>query len=459
MEQTSPSLVDPSWRGHILATFRLGLPLIGSQLATIGLGVTDTVMLGWLGAEPLAASVLGTQLFFVFFLTGSGLAQAVSPIVAMAAGEGDDVTLRRSVRMGLWAVFIFAALSMPILWFATPIFLAVGQEPVLSVLAGEYLQIAQWALIFGLAHSVLRSYLSAMELTAIVLWASIAGLVLNAVLDYVLIFGAFGVPQMGIRGAAVATLGVHVLILAILAVYAARHHVLRQLTLFQRFWRADWGMLREIIRLGWPISLTLLAEVSLFSLSSIMLGWIGTVELAAHGIALQIISVLFMIPLGLAFAATVRVGRAAGRRNPQDVWRAAVTVLGMAVLFALFSAVLLLVVPEALIRMFMDSDDPVLADVLAYGAPLLAVAAAFQLVDMLQVVAVALLRGLKDTRLPMMIAIVSYLGFGMITAYILGFQLDLGGVGVWSGLAAGLLLAAVLLLWRFVRLARRLPSA
>lgn len=458
MEQSSLPTQDPSWRGHFRATFRLGLPLVGSQLATIGLGVTDTVMLGWLGAESLAAGVLGTQLFFVFFLTGSGLAHAVSPMVAVAAGEGDDITLRRSVRMGLWSVLIFAALSMPILWQANAIFVGLGQEPVLSALAADYLRIAQWALVLGLAHSVLRSYLSAMELAGIVLWASIAGLGLNLVLDYGLIFGAFGLPAMGIRGAALATLGVHFLILVILVVYAARHHALAHLALFQRFWRADWGMLRAIFLLGWPISLTLLAEVSLFSLSSIMLGWIGTVELAAHGIALQIISVIFMIPLGLAFAATVRVGRAAGRKDPQGVWRAAMTVIGLAVLVAGLAAVALLAFPETLIRLFMDNDDPVLADVIAYGVPLLAVAAGFQLVDMLQVVAAALLRGLKDTRLPMMIAIVSYLGFGMITAYILGFHLEYGGIGVWAGLAAGLLLASVLLLWRFVRLVRLLPE-
>jgi len=251
MAEFIPPQVDPSWRGHISATLRLGLPLIGSQLAFMGLSVTDTIMLGWLGAAPLAAGVLATQLLFVTLIAGSGMAHAVSPIVANALGAGDHRSIRRSVRMAMWGSVIFCILGSWHLWFAEPVFLMLGQKPELAASAQDYLRIALWSLPIALFHKTMRSYLTALEYAGIVLWATVIGLILNAFINYAFIFG----------------------------------------------------------------SLTLLAEVSLFSISSIMMGWLGVIALAAHGIALQVTSVIFMIPLGLSFAATVRVGRAVGRKD------------------------------------------------------------------------------------------------------------------------------------------------
>ena len=455
---TEPSQDTTSWHAHLRASLVLGLPLIGAQLASVGLGVTDTIMLGWLGAEPLAASVLGTTFYFLCFLTGAGIAHAVAPIVANALGAGDDVTVRRSVRMAIWAVLIFAILCLPLLLNAEPIFLALGQVPELAALADDYLDIACWALAMNLFHTVLRSYLSAFERAGVVLYATLLGLGLNAMLNYMFIFGNWGAPALGIQGAAVATLGTNTVITIALIAYVMWLPELRKYTLFVRFWRPDWGAFAEVLALGWPISLTLLAEVSLFSLSSVMIGWIGTIELAAHGIALQISSVVFMVPLGLSFVATVRVGRAAGRADWLAVHRASVTVMILATGVALLAAAVLLIFPDALAALFLDRDNPDFRQIVSYCGALLAVAALFQVADTLQVVAAGMLRGIKDTRVPMMIAVASYIGAGIFFAYGLGFWAGLGGVGVWLGLAIGLALAAVLLLWRYVILYRRLAG-
>jgi len=240
--------------------------------------------------------------------------------------------------------------------------------------------------------------------------------------------------------------------LAIMAFYAITRKELKEFEILTRLWQPDWQALREVFRLGWPISLTLLAEVSLFSISSVMMGWLGVIPLAAHGIALQVISVIFMIPLGLTFAATVRVGRAVGRQDALGLYRASVTVTVIALIIAVIAAILLIAIPEPLIRLFLDAENPDAAAIIAIGVPLLAVAAVFQIADTLQVIAVGLLRGLKDTQIPMYMAVVSYLIFGISVAYVFGFPMGLDGVGVWSGLAVGLSLAAVLLGGRFIKL-------
>ena len=452
MAEYIPPQTDPSWRGHIIATLRLGIPLIGSQLAFIGLSVTDTIMLGWLGAAPLAASVLATQLFFVTMIAGSGMANAVSPIVANALGSGDHRSVRRSVRMAIWGSVIYSVLAGWHLWFSEPVFLLLGQEPELAKAGQDYLRIALWSLPIALFHNAMRSYLTALEYAGIVLWATVIGLILNAFINYAFIFGNWGAPALGIKGAAIATLATSIVMFAIMTIYAVTRSELKEFEILNRVWQPDWQALAEVFRLGWPISLTLLAEVSLFTISSFMMGWLGVIALAAHGIALQVISVIFMIPLGLTFAATVRVGRAVGRGDATGLYRASVTVTVIAVVIAIIAAILLIAVPEPLIRLFLDSENPDAAAIIAIGVPLLAVAAVFQIVDTLQVIAVGLLRGLKDTKIPMYMAVVSYLIFGVSAAYILAFPMGFEGQGVWSGLAIGLSLAAVLLGGRFMKL-------
>ena len=445
-----------SWGAHVRATLKVGLPLVGGQLAMIGLGVTDTVMLGWLGAEALAASVLGTSLLFICLIGGAGFAHAVSPTVASASGADDDQTVRRAVRMGLWIVIVYAALMMPLLWNAETLLLAMGQEPVLAAQAADYMRIAQWGMVLNLFYFVLREFLSGLERTRVVLAAMLAGLALNIVIDYALIFGHWGAPAMGIRGAAVATVCVQALVTVVLVGYTLALRETAQYALFQRFWRADWEMLWRLFRLGWPISLTMLAEVSLFAISALMMGWLGTIPLAAHGIAIQLASIAFMVPLGLSFAATVRVGRADGRGDGPNLRRAGFAALMVALTAALVTAAIFVIWPAPLSRLFLDEANADSAAVLAYAVPLLLVAGLFQLADTSQAIGAGACRGIKDTRVPMMLAVLSYTLVGLPLGYTLGFTMGYGGVGVWFGLAGGLFLAGILLIWRFWALSAKL---
>lgn len=440
---------ENSWSTHFRSTLALGLPLIGAQLAQMGINFTDTLMIGWLGSEQLAASVLATTMVFVVMVCGFGLANAVMPLTAQALGEGDTKSLRRSVRMGLWVVGLFSILMMPILWFSEDILLLIGQKPELASQAQDYIRIVQWSLLPAMVVAVLRSYLSSLERTQIILWITLIGVLVNAYLNYALIFGNFGAPRLELRGAAIASLLTNFISMGLAVAYCWLTPALRQHEVFVRFWRSDWEAFRQVLKLGIPISLMLLAEVGLFAISSFMMGWVGTIELAAHGIALQVTSISFMIPLSFANVGTVRVGRAVGKKDAFAVGRAGQTVVYLGIGFALFAAVVFILLPEQLISIYLRDDNPDIAAIILYGVPLLAVAAAFQVVDTMQALAAGLLRGLQDTKIPMYIAIFSYWAVGIPAAYVLGFILNYGGVGIWSGLAIGLSVAAVLLSYRF----------
>lgn len=448
-ESTFAPAQDNSWPAHIRATLALGLPLIGAQLAQMLMGVTDTLMLGWLGTEALAATVLGTNILFVLMITGFGFGTAVGALAAGAQGAGDVRAVRRMVRMGMWVSLAYAALVMPIMFFTEEILIAIGQDPDLSAVADEYLTIARWSLVPNLLILVLRSFLSVLSRAGVVLIFTLGAAALNAVLNYALIFGNWGAPALGVEGAAWATLGSSTLSLLLLVIYVIRHKAVRKYEVMVRFWRADWPAFMEVLVVGWPIGLTLLAEVGLFSFSAVMMGWFGKIPLAAHGIALQLASVSFMIPLGLSQAATVRIGIARGRKDRLGVQRAGQVILLMGGGISLLAAALFVIIPETLIGLFQDAANPETAAVLAYGVPLMAVAGAFQLVDSIQVMAAGLLRGLKDTRVPMYFAMISYWIIGVPCAYVLSQYTALEGVGIWLGLATGLTVASVLGLWRY----------
>jgi len=432
---------------HARAVLVLGLPLIGGNLAQLAVGFTDTVMLGWYQVETLAAGVIASSYFFVFFIAASGFSNAVLPMVAKSAAIGDETQIRRVTRMGLWLSALWAVILMPFMWWSGPILRILGQTPEIADLAQDYLRIAGWGLIPSLLVMVMKSYLSALERTQVVLWVTILGALANGVANWLLIFGNWGFPELGIRGAALASLVLYVLMLVGLCVYAVLS--LPQHELFRRFWRPDWEAFASVYRLGWPIGITLLAEVGLFAASAIMMGWLGTLPLAAHGIALQLATATFMVHIGLSQAATVRSGRAFGARDVGDLLRGAQVAMALSLATVLCTVILFLALPELLMGLFLDPDDPNRAQIIAIGVGLLAVAALFQLADGSQVVVMGLLRGVQDTKSPMVIAALSYWGIGLPAGYVFGFIVGWGAVGIWIGLVLGLTFAAVLMLWRF----------
>jgi MATE family multidrug resistance protein len=404
-----------TYNGHAKAVLILGLPLIGSHIAQIAIGMTDTVMMGWYGVPELAGIVLAGSMFFLLFIVGSGFAFAVMPMVANAVGADDDTQVRRVTRMGLWASALYTVFAMPFMWWSKSLLMMVGQDPVVAGFAQDYLRIAAVGLLPSLFVMVMKSYLAALERTQIVLWVTVIGAALNAVLNYALIFGHWGAPEMGIRGAAVASVLMQTLSFPMLVIYAAHH--MPQHALFQRIWRLDAAAFGQVFRLGLPIGLTNLAETALFSATAIMMGWVGTLELAAHGIALQWTAVAFMVHVGLSNAATVRAGRAVGRADEAGLRRGGITTLVMALVLSGLTVLLFLSLPEQMIGVFLDSAEPARDQILAIGVSLLAMAALFHVADSTQVIALGLLRGVQDARVPLIMAVISYWVVGIPAGY------------------------------------------
>ena len=423
----------------------LGLPLVGGQLAQVSIQIVDTTMLGWYDVKALAGVVLANTLFFSIFIVGSGFSWAVTPMVAGAVAKGDTVRVRRVTRMGLWVSMGYGVAVLPILLNGGALFRLLGQEPALADVAQRYLDVAAWCIFPALTVMLLRSYLAGLARTQIVMWVTLGASAVNAFGNWVLIFGHLGAPELGARGAAIASLCMYLGSVAALAVYARR--AFPGDALFARIWRPDWAELRQVFQLGWPIGMATLAETALFSAAAVMIGWIGVVELAAHGIALQNATMSFMLHIGMAQAATVLTGGAYARRDGDGLREIAMAGLTVSGVLAAGAICLLLTMPAALVSVFLDPADPMKGAILAAGVVLVYMAAVFQLADGVQVMLISLLRGLQDTRVPMWLATFSYWGVGAPLGYVLAFPVGLGAVGVWAGLAGGLSCAA-LLLWR-----------
>jgi MATE family multidrug resistance protein len=439
------------WRSDIMPTLALGLPLAGAQLAQMAINTTDVLMIGRLGAEELAASVLAFNFFTLLWFFGMGVLQAVIPLAARARGQRRPRDLRRAVRMGFWISTLFCVPVWCLLFFIESILLMLGQEPELARLAGVYMRVLQWSMAPALLIMAVRGFLTVMERTQVVLWATIAGAVVNAILDYVLIFGEFGFPRLELVGAGIASVFSATTTFLFLLFYSLWHPKLRRYNILGRIWRSDWPVFFQIVRMGAPIGLTIVAEGSLFTASAIMIGWLGTIPLAGHGIALQIASITFMVPVGLSVAAMTRVSLAAGRGDHAGIGRAGWTSLAVTMIFMGCFAVLFWTIPETLVGFYLDLNDPQAEEVLAYGVSFLLVAALFQLADGGQIIGVNNLRGLGDTTIPLFYALFGYWGVGISLSLGLGFLAGWGGVGVWCGLAGGLACVALLANVRFAK--------
>lgn len=440
----------PLWP-DIRAVLALGLPLAGSHMAQFMLAVTDTVMLGWYGVQDLAAGVIGAALFFAIFIFGSGFANAVMPMVATAAARNDPTEVRRATRMGLWLSIGFGVVFLPLFLLSGPILVMLRQPPEVIPLAEGYMGLIGYSLVPALVVMVLKSYLAALGRMRVVLALTLAAVFVNIFLNWVFIFGNLGAPELGVRGAALASIGVQLVTALGLMGYCAWQPALRVHALFQRFWRADGQALGQVWRVGWPIGVALVAETALFAATAIMMGWLGAHQLAAHGIAVEITALLFMVHLGLSNAATVLVGRARGRCDQAALRAGARAGVIVSMSFALATMLVYVLFGPFLVGLFLAPDEPARGQIIAIGAALLIVAALFQLADGAQVMGMGLLRGVQDTRVPMWIAAFSYWGLGLPVAYLFGFTFGWQGEGVWAGLVVGLSAAAVALMWRFWR--------
>ena len=450
--QASNDIATP-WRDEIRATASLAWPLILTNVSQSLIQATDVLLLGRVGARTLAAAQLGVNLFVAFLIFGMGLVMAASPMMAKQLGMRSHSVrdVRRTVRQALWAA---TAITLPVwlvLWHTEAILVAMGEDPGLSADAGRFAHTLQWAMLPALYYLVLRSFVAALERPRWSLVVGLAGVACNAMINYALIFGKFGMPALGLTGAGIGTSCTNLFMFLAMVVVVTRHPRFRRYHLFGRFWRPDWERFREVWRLGLPIAVTLALEITVFNAAVFLMGLIGAESVAAHAIALQLAALTFMVPLGLSQAATVRVGLAFGRRDRDGIARAGWTAFVLGVSFMAMMALVMLTFPARLVALFLNPADPANAAVIPLAISFLFVAALFQIFDGAQAVGAGMLRGLQDTKVPMAYAAIGYWVIGLTVGVWLAFNLGWQGVGIWIGLATGLAIVAALMIARWLR--------
>ena len=451
MSEIAESRPHHSWLTEARAMLALSWPMVLTNVAQTAMTATDVIMMGHLGPDALAAGALGTNLYNAVLIFGIGVMGAVSPMIAIELGRNRHAVrdLRRTVRQGFWAAATMVGPMWLFLWQAEFILRAMGQDPVLSKAAASYVHTLQWGLLPFFLYLCLRGFVAALLRPR---WAFIVvlfALVFNAFANWCLMFGRLGFPALGLPGSGLATALSSALMFTGLALVVSLDRRFRRYHLLGRFWVPDWPRYRAFWRLGLPIGLTLAFEVMIFNGAAFLMGLIGASSLAAHAIAIQIASLTFMVPLGIGQAGTVRVGRAFGAGDKEGIRRAGTMALILALSFMTFTALLMAVVPEWLVAPFLDRSKPGAEAVAELAMLFLFYAAVFQIVDGAQVIGSSILRGLGDTRLPMILAGIGYWGIGLPLSAALGFLTPLAGRGIWIGLAIGLTVVSVMMLWRW----------
>ncbi len=453
MTEIAPSA---TLRTELGATLRLAAPLAVANLLQMLVYAIDVIFLARLGEQALAASSLSISLFGLMMWCFSGLTGACAPLIAAELGRRAHAVreVRRSVRMALWLAVGCSLAGMVVAANGEAIMLATGQDPEVSVMAGKFLGILMFAMVPMIASNVLRTFVSTLGRPFFATAITALAIVVNVLGNWVFVFGNLGAPKLGLEGSAISSV---ITALATLGAYALaiRHDLrLRRYSILGRWWRPEWPRLRDMLRIGTPIMLTILAEAGLFSGAAFLMGLIGAAELAGHTVALQVAALAFQVPFGIGQAVTIRVGYFYGAGDREGIGRAGLSAFILSLAFMVVTASAMLLAPRLFLSLYVDPAAPQNAAMAGFALQYLLVAAAFQLFDGTQAVAAGALRGLQDTRMPMAIALFGYWLPGVGTSVVLGFWTPLGGLGVWIGLAAGLVVVASLLTWRWSKRAK-----
>jgi MATE family multidrug resistance protein len=443
------------WRAEIADTVKLAWPMALTQLGQIAMMTTDLALIGRLGDAAVASVGLAHLILFLGFVFGMGLVSAVATLAAQAYGAREARMVRRSLRMGLWAAVILGIPINIIQMWGEDILIAAGQTREAAALAARYLDGLAWSMIPAWCFIALRNFMSAVNRPEPALWITLVAIPLNALLAYSLIHGHYGLPRLDLLGAGLATTSVNIgmCAAAVWVCYALRPF--KKYRVLGRFWHMDWELMRRLIAIGVPISGTMLLEWGLFSIAAILIGWIGTTALASHQIALQIAAILYMVPFGISIAATVRVGHAVGRGDPIGTRRAGFAALALGAAVMVVLTVMIVAFRDLIPLLFLGDTGAAAAETTRLASTLLLMGATWYVMDGIQGIAAGALRGLNDTRVPMLYAALSFWIVGFTSAYALAFWFGFGVYGVWIGFALSLWLFALLLTVRFRNLTAR----
>lgn len=441
-------------RAEFRETARLAAPLVFGQLSAIGMNVVDTLLAGHYNAATLAAVAVGTSIWSLAIVTAIGVMLALPPSVAQFAGAGERERIGALFRQALWLALALGIVLLIGARHAGLLLRAFGIEASIIADTQKFLHAISWGAPALTAYFALRGFSEGLGLTRPTMYFGFLGLVALAPIGYVLMYGGFGLPARGAQGSGMATAVVLWLQLAAFALYIARRQRYRPFAPFARFEWPRPELIFDLLRLGVPMGISLLMEASLFIAAALLIGSLGAQSVAGHQIAINVASVAFMLPLGVAMATTVRVGRAVGAGDREEVRYAGFVGIAASLLTQLLSCSVMALFPHAIAALYTGD-----AGVAAFAAHLLLLAAAFQFSDGIQVTANGALRGLKDTTVPMAITLFAYWGIGMPVGYSLAFHAGWGASGMWIGMIAGLTVAAALLSARFARLVREKPAA
>jgi MATE family multidrug resistance protein len=445
--------LHPTWRSELAETLRLAVPLALAGMLQMATSATDVIFVARLGEDALAAASLGVAIFAVVTWSLSGFTGSVAALIAAELGRRRHAVreVRRSTRMALWLALLSAAGGMLLCSQGERLMVLTGQEPAIAARAGEYLLILLWAMPGMILANVLRSFVSALGRPIYATLITGLGVAVNCLGNYALVFGHFGAPALGLDGAAIATVIASLITFAAYVLAIQHNRILRRYHIWGRFWRSEWQRFADVVRIGAPVAVTVVAEGGFFSGAAFLMGRIGPAELAGHTLALNLASFAFQVPFAVGQAAAIRVGYHFGGKNVPAITLAGWAAIASCVGFAGLSAAAMLFTPRVLLSVYVDVSAPANATMVAFAVRYMLVAAAFQLFDGLQAVAMGALRGLQDTRIPMAYALFGYWVPGLACCIALGFFTPLRGTGVWIGLAVGLVVVAGLMLWRWSR--------
>ena len=451
----NPAQPRPFWHVELAEMTRLGAPIVFTQLAWIAMLTTDTAMIGRLGPDALAGASLSLMVFFMTWVFCFGVVMATAALASQAFGARKPRMIRRVIRQGFWVTVILTVPSMIAFQYTPDLLRVMSQPPEILPHADAYMSTLMWSLMPSIGFAVVRNFISSLNRPSPALWVMLAGVPLNGLLDYALIFGNFGMPRLELVGAGIATSVINWLMFLVLLAIAVFAKPFRRYGILGRFWRPDWFQFRQIFLIGLPIAAMSLLEAGFFFSSIFIVGQFGAHAIAATMIALQMPHITFMVPMGLGQAATVRVGQAVGRGDVQGAYRSGWVALIIALAFMSVMTAILLAIPETFASIYLDGNHPDSSAVLALAASYLIYAAFFQAADGIQAVAAGALRGLSDTTWPMVIAAFSYWGIGLTSGLALAFWGGYEAAGLWMGFVVGLTCAAILLTYRFRRLQKR----
>ena len=437
---TSVGSVVRSLRTEIGPMFALTWPVAAAELGWMAMGLVDTMLVGRVGAEAIGAVAIGSHLFFAIAITGMGTLLGLDYLVATAHGAGRLEDGRRALVQGLYLAVLVSIVLTGVLLLMHANLDHLGLQPGVAEAARPYFGTLIWSLLPVLLFTALRRYLQALGQVRPVMVALVSANLINAGVGWLLVFGNWGAPALGAVGTGWATLASRIYMLGFLVVALARLERRAGRRVLHGF-GVDLPLLGRLARLGLPAATQMLLECGVFATATVLAGSLTASALAAHQIALSAAAFTFMVPLGVSAAAAVRVGHAMGRRQPAAARRAGWTALLLAVAFMSASAVVFVTAPRAVLRVFTDAPD-----VIATGVTLLAVAAAFQLFDGLQVVATGALRGVGDTRTPMLANLAGHWMLGLPIGAALCFRIGWGVAGLWIGLCIGLIAVAITLI-------------